>query len=81
MPNGAIFAGKRHNDCISAANYTIGPDVKELKPHWEMGFMTTKGRFVGRKEAFRMMITNDIESACPSGYRHRLGELFSEDLY
>ena len=43
--------------------------------------MTTKGRFVNRREAYIMMIPNEIESVREGGYRDRLAELFSEDLY
>jgi hypothetical protein len=81
VPDGTIFAGKRHHDCISMINYTYGTEQRFARDRWEQGFMTTKGKFVDRREAYRMMIENDIPSACPSGYRHKLVELFSEDLY
>lgn len=48
------------------------------------GFITTLGRFVDREEAYRIQTGLGFESeAIEEGqdYRHRLGELFSEDLY
>lgn len=72
-----VLAGKRHVDCISMANYAGFTD----RSKWEYGFMTTRGRFVDRREAFLLMQRAGIASACPSGYRTGLGDLFSEDLY
>ena len=71
-----ILAGHRHGDCLSAANVSgLG------KLAWEQGFMTTHGRFVGRKIGYHMMQSEGIPSASPDGYRTGLRELFSEDLY
>ena len=81
FPNGTIFAGERHHNCLSMINCQFGATPPFPKDEWEQGFMTTRGRFVGRREAFRLMHYAGIPSACPSGYRVRLGELFSEDLY
>lgn len=81
FPSGTIFAGHRHSDCLSMINYEFGNRLMHPKDTWTQGFMTTRGRFASRREAFLMMIDNDIPSACPSGYRTRLMELFSEDLY
>lgn len=81
FPNGTIFAGHRHHDCLSMINYSFGHTPPFPKDEWNQGFMTTKGRFVNRSEAFRVMVESGIPSDCPTGYRTRLGELFSEDLY
>lgn len=45
----------------------------------ESGFITSTGRFVGRKEAFALQHKAGIASASPDGYRR--DELYSEDLY
>ena len=71
---GVIFAGKRHAECIASAN-SLGLGSKDCI----QGFMTTKGRFVNRQEAFRLMQNEGIESASPDGYRGF--DLYSEDLY
>ncbi len=71
---GAILAGRRHAECFSAAT-TFGLDKRDLA----QGFMTTKGRFIDRKQAFLMMAKEGIPSASPDGYRGH--QLFSEDLY
>ena len=79
--SGLIVAGHRHHNCISFINYEFGHQGKQKVFEAEHGFMTNKGNFVNRKEAFKLMIKAEIPSACESGYRHKLGELFSEDLY
>lgn len=81
FPDGVTFAGKRHCDCLSQINFTFHGKPPFERGSWVQGFMTTQGRFVDRREAFMMMIDNDLPSACASGYRARLAELFSEDLY
>lgn len=81
LPDGTTLAGRRHHNCLSMINYTFGGKCPFAKDTWKQGFMTTKGRFVDRREAFRMRMEAELPSACPSGYRIHLGELFSEDLY
>lgn len=75
LKNGAIFAGHRHHDCLGKI-HACGLSKMEID---EQGFMTTKGRFVGRTMAFSIQCEADIRSADQGGYRGT--ELYSEDLY
>jgi hypothetical protein len=45
----------------------------------DQGFVTSRGRYVGREEGQQLQKAAGLPSACPSGYRAKL--LFSEDLY
>lgn len=72
--HGFLFAGKRHGECLTAA-LASGYD----KAYLTQGFMTTRGRFVDRKEALKLCQAAGLPSADPGGYRGDI--LFSEDLY
>lgn len=72
--HGFIFAGKRHGECF-ASYLASGYD----KRYAAQGFMTNKGRFVDRIEAFQLMQDAGVKSADPGGYRGT--QLYSEDLY
>lgn len=74
-----IFAGKRHNDCISAINYA-GHRDEYVKEHVQ-GFMTTRGRFVTRFQALQLMKRAGRKTARNDQDEFHGGELFSEDLY
>lgn len=80
MPDGEIIYGHRHNHCFDVVRARVGID-KESIVKAEQGFVTSTGRFVGRREAM------DIQrvSGRPSRYREDgqyVGDvLFSEDLY
>lgn len=66
-PRNVIIRGHRHNDCIRTARskpYITDDDVKNST----QGFITSKNRFVDRKEAH--LIHCGVE-----------GTLFSEDIY
>lgn len=76
LKNGLIVAGHRHHNCLSAINLQDGMSKNDVEAQ---GFMTTRGRFVGRREAQRIQQLADIPSASPDGYRGV--ELYSEDLY
>ena len=70
---GIVIAGKRHGDCFKAmAAQCI------QKEHSEQGFLTSEGRFVDRREAYKLQYKAGIESVAEGGYRGR--ELYSEDL-
>lgn len=86
--NGFVFADKRHGNCLLqiAEIWPYGCPFPKLV--WEYGFMTTRGRFVDRKEGMRLMLAAGRPSAnkggpdlkvSPAGYRG--DELYSEDLY
>lgn len=70
----AVVADRRHGDCLSHMNALQIP--KDCRTQ---GFVTNRGRFVDRREAFRLMRAAGIPSAAEGGYRGE--ELYSEDLY
>ena len=87
LPDGKIFRGHRHSDCIRTARDFIvwNAGVDPGDHHWhpsmsrDQGFITSTNRYVGREEGLRLQMQADIESISPDGYRS--GMLFSEDLY
>ena len=77
--NGYVVRGHRHNDCYRTLqgmerwkNGSVG-DVED-------GFMTTKNRFVDRKEGLKLQLAAGIKSVDKEG-KYRGDELYSEDLY
>jgi hypothetical protein len=72
--DGMIYRGHRHNNCINLIR-----EVKKMPK--EQGFITSKNRFVDRKEGLRLQLEAGIKSVSGKGYSLSLGELFSEDLY
>ena len=78
MPDGYIVRGHRHNDCfrtIQGIQRYKGVNLDSLPD----GFMTTRNRFVDRKEGRKLQEAAGIKSADKDGYRG--DTLFSEDLY
>jgi hypothetical protein len=68
--NGKIVRGDRHNDAIRALQAMPGYEGEQ--PHGDdQGFVTSTGRFVNRKEAYRLHFPDFAEP----------GELHSDDLY
>ena len=86
LPNGKIFRGHRHGDCIRTAvefvEWNGGVDPGEH--HWDasmcrdQGFITSRNRYVDRDEGLKLQLAAGIESVAEGGYRH---QLYSEDLY
>lgn len=75
-PDGRIFRGHRHGDAIrKAAELPNVPSPLQA----EQGFITSRGRFVGREEGYRLQIAAGVASAAEGGYRGE--QLYSEDLY
>jgi hypothetical protein len=72
--NGTVIVARRHGDIFKAM-------VKERIPKedGEQGFITSIGRFVDRREGYKLQHKAGIKSAAMEGYRGR--ELYSEDLY
>ncbi len=73
--NGQTIRGHRHNYCLATIaamglQPQIGPDTQ--------GFMTSKNRFVTRKEGLQLQRDAGIASAAGD---YRGDELYSEDLY
>lgn len=62
-----IFRGHRHNDCIHTA-YGVPTIIQNDIRNRTEGFITSKNRFVDRKEAHQIHFNKE-------------GELFSEDIY
>lgn len=87
LPDGMIFRGHRHTDCIQTAfNHVCwNAGVESGEHHWrpamsmDQGFITSRNRYVNRIEGLRLQLAAEIRSACPTGYRRN--SLFSEDLY
>lgn len=85
LPDGRIFRGHRHTDCIMTAKQVYEFTGRYGDARWhpsmceDQGFITSRNRYVSREEALRLQLAAGIPSASPSGYR--AGELFSEDLY
>ena len=74
LKDNRIIGGYRHCDClINLANKT--ESIGRIE-----GFLTSKGRFVDRKEAYKIQHSAKINSFCIDGYS-KIKELFSEDLY
>ncbi len=75
MSDGYIVRGHRHNNCIRTASEI--PKYQGEKWHGDdQGFITSTGRYVGRKEAY------EIASAAKQlKYDNISKELYSEDLY
>lgn len=71
-----VVRGHRHSDCIHTAN-RMGLDTKHWSP--DEGFITSKNKFVGRKEARDIHVAS---SQVPfRKIYHSDTELYSEDLY
>lgn len=74
--NGKIFRGHRHSDCL---NTMRGCKLKYTFNAENQGFITSKNRYVNRKEAQKLQKAAGIPSADRDGYQGN--ELYSEDLY
>lgn len=73
-----IARGHRHSDCFkTAAGWTPKPPQHIIATQ---GFITSRNRFVDRKEAARLQIAAGIPSRATERPYHN-GECFSEDLY
>lgn len=79
LPNGEVWRGHRHDDAIHTAS-KAGASKADIYAA-EQGFITSRNRFVGRREAARIQAVAGIVSP-DSGFVPRPDrELFSEDLY
>lgn len=72
--SGLMVTGLRHHDCIFIAN-NIVPNVNK-KYKYTQGFLTSKNRFVDRKEAYTIAV-----QAGQTVYNDKRKELFSEHIY
>lgn len=85
LPDGTIFRGHRHTDCIKTAKEYVNWNKGDPGEYWvsnmaqDQGFITSYNRYVSRKEGYLLQKAAGIDSVAEGGYR---GEtLFSEDLY
>lgn len=72
--NGMIYSKRapaRHHDVIRAMGGIYGPDTQ--------GFLDSKGRFLDRREAYKLAEANGQLKREPGGYGGEL--LYSEDLW
>lgn len=77
--DGTIVRGQRHSDCLATLRGIPGKEYEYGPDGGTRGFITSWGRYVNRKEGYRLQIEAGIFSVNPGGY---LGdELYSEDLY
>ena len=73
---GQVIRGHRHHDAMHAAGMAF---CRPLRGEEGQGFVTSRGRFVDRREGRKLQEAAGIGSCAPGGYRGDL--LFSEDLY
>jgi hypothetical protein len=79
-PNGIVIPGHRHGDCFrSFKAEKLRKDGVRVAIS-EQGFITSRNRFVSRKEAKQIQDAAGIKSIDPEGYRYK-DSMFSEDLY
>ena len=76
---GFIIRGQRHSDCFRTATGIKALTLFEIDKA-EQGFITSKNRFVDRKEGLKLQRQAGIEPFDNNG-SYRSDELFSEDLY
>lgn len=81
MPDGYIVRGHRHADAIRTGRGI--PRYADISTHGDdHGFVTSKNRYVTRKEAYEIQKAAGIESHCENPNDKYLGgECYSEDLY
>ena len=80
IKEGIIVCGRRHSDCYNVlkgilGDYTQAVDYKPERDH--QGFLTSKNRFVDRKEAW-IIAEKQNQIIRVSGGE---GTLYSEDIY
>jgi len=77
LDDGRIIRGHRHDDCIhTAAKWrAAGQDVGTLHMG-QQGFLTSRGRFVDRREAYALQVAAGLTPDRPGAHI-----LTSEDLY
>lgn len=77
---GVVVSGYRHGHCLAIFVSLTGKRGVEVEAgEMVQGFLTSKNRFVDRKEAQIIHKATVGKSFDPDGYRGE--ELFSEDLY
>lgn len=73
---GLTIRGHRHHDAMRAAGFAF---CTPKRGEEAQGFITSTGRYVDRREGYRLQVAAGIGSKASGGYRGEI--LFSEDLY
>lgn len=80
MHDGYVVRGHRHSDAMRTASEI--PAYKDHRPYsGDQGFVTSRGRYVGRVEACKLQKAAGIKSVLAGVDAYLHGELYSEDLY
>lgn len=73
IESGLVICGRRHHNCFTVLS-ELKPDWKDNTPDIEQGFMTSKDRYLDRKESALIALERtQTKTLC--------SPLFSEDLY
>ena len=75
--DGKVWTGKRHGNCISQIFSELG--IRPTNKEFTQGFVTDDGRFVDRKEAFKIAV--ECNQLLNSKEPWAAPTLMSEDLY
>jgi len=75
---GRIIRGHRHSDCFNSMR---SRGLENSMIQGNQGFITSRNRYVDRKEGLRLQKEAGIESADSHRGNKYSSELFSEDLY
>jgi len=82
---GYVICGRRHHNCIETFTMIVGfpysDEAHKIRKTEVQGFMTSKNRFVGRKEAYKIAFNNNQIIGPNKGYSENSIGLTSEDLY
>lgn len=78
--NGIVVTGRRHRDCNNTIELLVNKSGTKLPDREDQGFMTSVGRYVDRKEAFKIAKANNQLIHKMFDYDEE-GVLTSEDLY
>lgn len=83
---GKVWRGHRHPHAMQAMraelSYTMTrKQMDEAQVNKDQGFITSRNRFVGRKEALAIQRAAGIKSVERGEHYHPSDQLFSEDLY
>lgn len=85
ITSGFVVCGRRHHNCIHSFVMIVGfpynEEALEIKRTEIQGFVTTKNRFVGRKEAYQIAFDADQIIGPNKGIPTNHIGLTSEDLY
>lgn len=85
IPGGIIVCGRRHADCYKSIEGILEINLGDLDEdeRKRQGFMTSMGRYVTRKEAFKIAMANNqiFHSMYDNDDSREERELTSEDLF